>query len=371
MFETKEPHSAPINLRNYEQIARGRLSKDAFDYYAGGAADEITLRRNEQDYADLQLRPRMLVDVHARDMATQLFDTRLAAPLLIAPMAFQAMGHPDGELASARAAASTGTAMILSTLSNYTIEEVADASNAPLWFQLYTYKDRGITVDLVARAQAAGYRAIVVTVDAPLLGRREADVRNRFQLPPHLCAKNLLPGGLQSLPSAIADSGLAAYFESLYDESLTWKDLEWLVSLTKLPVLVKGILRGDDAERAIACGAQGIIVSNHGGRQLDSAVSTIAALPEVVQHAQRQCKILVDGGIRRGTDILKAIALGADAVLIGRPILWGLAADGETGVASVLSLVIKEFDLAMALSGCPSLAAITTDLVATSSSRAR
>ena len=230
-------------------------------------------------------------------------------------------------------------------------------ATGPVWFQLYVFKDREVTASLVKRAEAAGCKAIVLTVDAPVLGKRERDVRNRFTLPEHLSLKNLLPAECQELPKSVAG------FASLFDATLTWKDIEWLARLTKLPVLVKGILRSDDALRAVRHGASGIIVSNHGARQLDTTPATILVLPEIVDAVAGAVEVYVDGGIRRGTDVLKAMACGARAVLVGRPILWGLALGGEAGVKFVLEILREEFDLAMALSGCTSLTAITRDLV--------
>ena len=262
-----------------------------------------------------------------------------------------------------KACASLGTTMVLSTLSNLSMEEVTAATTADTWFQLYVYKDKGITKSLVERAQAAGCRALVVTVDSPLLGRRENDVRNRFHLPRHLKIGNLSGPMMEKLPTGVGDSGLAAYIHSLYDTAVTWKDLEWLKSLTKLPLLVKGILREDDARQAIKCGAEGVIASNHGGRQLDTAIATIRALPEIVEAVGSEATVLVDGGIRRGTDVLKALALGAQAVLVGRPVIWGLATNGWQGARDVLKTLSDELDLAMALSGCPDVESITRDLV--------
>ena len=354
----------PINVFDLEKLAAQKLPTLAFDYFASGACDERTLAANISAYQEIWLRPKMLVDVSDRHLDTTVLGTNISAPILVAPMAFQCMADPEGEIATAKAVARFGTVMAVSTLSNYSMEEVAAATDAHLWFQLYVYKDRGITRDLVQRAEAAGCTALVITVDSPLLGRREKDVRNKFNLPEHLRCGNLAnAAGMQNLPHDSKDSGLAVYIASLYDTSLTWKDLVWLKSITKLPVAVKGILRGDDAVRAIECGATAIIVSNHGGRQLDTAVPTIKALPEVVKAVAGQAEVYVDGGIRRGTDIIKAIAFGARAVLVGRPILWGLAVAGETGALTVLDMLRGELDLAMALSGCRTIGDITADLL--------
>ncbi len=353
----------PVNLFEFEEIARDRLPSDAYDYYASGANDEVTLRENHAAYERLRLRYHVLVDVSRRSLRTDVLGQSVSMPVLVAPTAFHRMAHPEGELATIRAAGRAETLMVLSTLSNVPLEEVAQAAPGPRWFQLYVYRDRAATRSLVERVEAAGYQALILTVDAPLLGRRERDVRNRFQLPPGLSLANLAGTGKEALPQGIAESGLAAYFSTLLDPSLTWADVEWLRSITRLPIVIKGIVRGDDAVLAAQHGAVAVIVSNHGGRQLDTSPATIEVLPEVVQAVGSQVEVYVDGGIRRGTDVLKALALGARAVLIGRPVLWGLAAAGEEGVLRVLELLRAELDLAMALVGAPTLADITRDLV--------
>lgn len=356
----------PVNVFDFEALARQALLREAYDYYAGGAQDEVTLRDNRAAYDRLSLAYRVLVDVSRRDLTASVLGQPVAMPVLVAPTAFHRLATPEGELATARAAGTAGTVMILSTLSTSPIEAVVSAASGPVWFQLYVYKDRRATEGLVRRAEAAGCRALVLTVDAPLLGRRERDVRNRFSLPPGLTVANLLPEGYGEVPPAAADSGLAAYVASFLDPALTWRDVAWLRSITELPILVKGVVRPDDALRAAEAGAAGVVVSNHGGRQLDTAPATIDVLPEIADalaahgHA---IEVLMDGGIRRGTDILKALALGAKAVLVGRPILWGLAAGGEAGAAKVLSLLRGELDLAMALAGAPTIADISRDLV--------
>jgi 4-hydroxymandelate oxidase len=370
-----------------ENVARrgdaGRLQQSHYDYYRGGACDEITLKQNCSDFSRLKIWPRMLVDVSKRDMSLDIFGATIDMPILVAPTAFQALAHSDGEKATAAAAKKLNTVMTLSTLSNFNIEEVAAAGHH-MWYQLYVYKNRDITRSLIARAEACNYKALVVTVDSPLLGRRERDVRNSFCLPADLSAANLKDFALADLSTTMAremqdnlgadngNSRLAAYIASLYDTSLTWKDLEWIISITRLPTLVKGILRADDTRRALDCGASGIIVSNHGGRQLDTTTSTINALPAIAavvkewrqnSGSAKNSALLLDGGIRRGTDVLKALALGADAVMLGRPVLWGLALAGEQGVIDAMRMLKEEFDLAMALSGCASLKDISADLV--------
>ena len=350
-----------INLFELEIKARELLPQTAYDHCASGANDEITLRENRVSYERITLLPRMLVDVSERHMGTTALGEPVSMPILIAPTAFQGLAHPEGEVATVKAAGAAKTLMTLSTLSTFSIEEVMAVATGPVWFQLYVFKNRAISASLVKRAQVAGCKAIVLTVDAPLLGRRERDVRNQFKMP--LSVKNLLPGGLQEFPHGTAGSALAPYITSLVDPALTWKDIEWLTGITKLPVLVKGILRSDDALLAVKHGASGIIVSNHGARQLDTTPATISVLPEIVDAVGGKVEVYVDGGIRRGTDVLKAIACGARAVFVGRPVLWGLASGAEAGVRYVLEMLRQEFDLAMALSGCPTLSSITRDLI--------
>ena len=352
-----------INLRDLEERARAVLPQMSYDFYASGANDEITLRENRAAYERIKVLPRMLIDVSARDMSTTVLGEPVSMPILIAPMALQCLAHPDGEIATTKAAGAAKTLTTLATLATTSIEEAMAIATGPVWFQLYVFRDRALTASLVQRAEAAGCKAIVLTLDVPVPGKRERDVRNRFTLPEHLFLKNLWPAGLAKLPKDVADSGMAAYTAANFDPALTWKDVKWLAQITKLPVVVKGILRADDALSAVNHGAAGIVVSNHGGRQLDTTPAAISVLPEIVDAVAGAVEVYVDGGIRRGTDVLKAIAYGARAVLIGRPILWGLAVGGEAGVKSVLEMLRAEFDLAMALSGCPNLTAITRDLV--------
>ena len=354
----------PINIFELEAIAREKLSREAYDYFASGAQDEITLRENRAAFERISLSYRVLVDVSHRDMSTSVLGQPVAMPVLVAPTAFQRLADPAGEVATVRAAGAMGTVMILSTLSTVSVEEVVAASSGPVWFQLYVYRDRKATEGLVRRAEAAGCRALVLTVDVPLVGRRERDVRNRFSLPPGLSAANLLPEGYGAVPAADGDSGLAAYVSSLIDPALSWRDVAWLRSITALPLVIKGIVRPDDALRAAEAGAAAVVVSNHGGRQLDTAPATLDVLPEVAEAlAGHPVEVLMDGGVRRGTDVLKALALGARAVLVGRPVVWGLAAAGEAGAALALRLLRAELDLAMALAGAPTIADVTRDLV--------
>eukprot|EP00744_Colponema_vietnamica_P009106 GILI01012976.1.p1 GENE.GILI01012976.1~~GILI01012976.1.p1 ORF type:complete len:414 (-),score=101.21 GILI01012976.1:129-1193(-) len=319
-----------------------------------------TLRENRAAFERLRLRPRVLVDVSKLDMSTTILGQRVSMPICVAPTAMCRMAHADGEIGIAKAATTHGTCVCLSSWSTTSLEDVAQATpDALRWFQLYVYKDRVVTERLVRRAEAHGYRAILLTVDTPLLGKREPDVRNRFELPPHLTMANFVSEGPKS--EGKQESGLALYVASLIDRTLTWEDIKWLQSITKLPIVVKGIITAEDTKIAVEHGVSGIMVSNHGARQLDGVPATIEALPEVVatvqlmnqnRPADKQVEVYMDGGVRRGTDVLKALALGARAVFVGRPVLWGLAYKGEEGVFNVLQLLKDELALAMALAGC-------------------
>jgi 4-hydroxymandelate oxidase len=350
-------------MHELEQLARERLSSMAYDYYASGARDEHTLRENVAAWSRLPLHYRVLRDVNARDPSTTVLGARVSMPVLVAPTAFHKLACPEGEAATARAAARARTVMILSSLSNTAVEDVCAAASGSVWFQLYVYKDRGATAALVARAEAAGARAIAVTVDAPLLGRRERDVRNRFHLPPGLRVENMTAAGYGEVGHSEGESGLASYVAEKLDPSLGWKDVAWLRSITRLPVLVKGLVRPDDALRALDAGVHGVVVSNHGGRQLDGAPPTASVLGPIADAVQGRLEVLVDGGVRRGTDVLRALCLGARAVLVGRPILWGLAVAGEEGALAVLETLRDELDQAMALAGCARVADATRDLI--------
>lgn len=343
-----------LNIADYARTARGKLSKDVCDYFDGGALDEITLRENTADWERQKLYYRVLAGVGPRDMSTTLLGQSVSMPIAVAPTAFHKLACDEGELATARAAKAAGTLFILSSLSNTAMEAVFAEAASPRWFQLYIYKDRQITRELVKRAEAAGAEAIVLTVDAPGLGTRERDTRNRFRLPDGLAVENLAPLGKGQMPE-VEGSGLAAYVRENFKADLGLDDLDWLCGSTRLPVVVKGVCRGDDARRAAEHGAKAIVVSNHGGRQLDTAPATCNVLPHVVDAAGDLCEIYVDGGIRRGSDVLKAIALGARAVLVGRPILWGLCVAGEQGATHVVEILRRELDEAMLLCGCSKL----------------
>lgn len=354
-----------LNIFELEQIAKEKLPVIAYDYYRSGAWDETTLKANREAYEKWKVHYHVLVDVSKRDLSTSVFGMPVDFPILIAPTAFHKLAHPDGELATARAAVKANTIMTLSSLSTTTIEEVAMATNKNFWFQLYINKNREYTRDLVARAVSAGAKALVVTVDTPLWGRRERDVRNGFHLPPGLSAINLVKYDKDAVTKGQSGAGLGQSFAWMIDAALQWKDLDWLASITSLPIIIKGVCRPDDARTALDHGVKGILVSNHGGRQMDSAPGTIEVLPSIVDAVGDKVTVLMDGGIRRGLDAMKALALGAKAVLVGRPILWGLAAGGQEGVEKALSILKEELDLAMALSGCSSLKDLNRDLLGT------
>lgn len=354
---------SPINLEEWEESARAVLPREVYDYYAGSAWDGATIRENRAAYSRLMIHYRVLRDVHAPEVRCRIFDLELPFPICVAPTAFHRLANADGEIATARGAGRAGALMTLSSLSTCRLEDVAAAASGPLWYQLYINRDRGFTRELVQRAVAAGYRAIVVTCDAPVWGIREADVRNGFHLPPGIEPVNLMASTAESSDHSHRGAGMTEMMAWMLDATLTWKDLAWIASEAGVPVLVKGLCRADDARAALAHGAAGVIVSNHGGRQLDGAPATISVLPEIVDAVGGQGPVLIDGGIRRGTDVLKALALGATAVQVGRPVLWGLAAGGENGVQTVLEQLQRELAHAMALAGSASLRDLPSDLV--------
>ena len=343
--------TTPVNVWDYEELAAARLNAGAYGYYAGGAGDELTLRDNVEAYRRWQLRPRLLVDVEACTTATTVLGHEVSMPLLVAPVAFQRVAHPDGEPAMARAANAAGTIMCLSTIATASPAEVA-ATGARLWFQVYVFRDEGITRELIAQARDHGFGALLLTIDAPVRGNRERDLRTGFTIPDGIAVSSLGRGGLT--PKEVFDQ---------ISPSLTWHDLERLAAEAGLPVLVKGVLTAEDAALSCEHGAAGVVVSNHGGRQLDGVAATIDALPEVVEAVDGRLEVLVDGGIRRGADVVKALALGARAVLAGRAPLWGLAAAGEDGARHVLELLQSEILGALQLVGCRSPAEVTRDHV--------
>ncbi|WP_089158202.1 alpha-hydroxy acid oxidase [Micromonospora sp. NBS 11-29] len=343
---------AALNLAEVAADARRRLDPVHWDFFTGGAGEERTLRANEAAFTRRYLVPRVLRGAGRRDLRISLFGTRISMPVLIAPTAFHRLAHPEGEVATARAAAEAGTIMVVSMAATRPVEEIA-AAGGPLWFQLYPQADLDFTASVVRRAEAAGCSALVVTVDSPVFGRRERDLRHGFvDLPPGLVCENMRDAG-----GRVRDIGM--------DAGLDWARIAWLREVTTLPILLKGVLHPADAALAVAHGVDGVLVSNHGGRQLDGALATLDALPAVVEAVAGRLPVLLDGGVRRGADVLVALALGATAVLVGRPVLWGLAVGGVAGVRRVLDLLHADLDRALALAGATGPAALRDDLVAT------
>lgn len=350
------------SVSDYEPYARERMTEQAWAYIAGGAADEVTLRDNCAAFQRLTLRPRVLQDLAGGHTQLSLFGQSFLHPIMLAPVAFQALVHPEAEMATALGASAMQAGMVVSTQATTLLEDIAGTATGPLWFQLYIQPDRDFTRDLVLRAERAGYQALVVTVDAPVNGLRNREQRSGFAFPAGIEAVNLR--GMRGLPPQRAQAGSQILLGSdLLNAAPTWQDLAWLKSLTRLPVLVKGITTAEDAARAVAEGMDGIIVSNHGGRTLDGLPATLDVLPEVVAAVDGRIPVLMDGGIRRGGDVFKALALGAKAVLVGRPYIYGLAAAGATGVSHVLYLLRAELEVTMALAGCRDLAAISPQSV--------
>jgi isopentenyl diphosphate isomerase/L-lactate dehydrogenase-like FMN-dependent dehydrogenase len=333
-----------VTVDDYEPVARERLPKDVYDYYAGGAGEEWTLEENRRAFDRWMLRPRFLLAKGDPDPSTELFGTRVSSPILVAPWAYQRLAHPEGELATARAAAREGTIVVVSTTTVDYLEDVAKASDGPKWWQLYIFTDRGYTTEMLGRVASAGFGAICWTIDVPIIGFRDRDARNGFVMPIGLSVDELV-----------------------YDPMISWDDVAYIREhVPGVPLLLKGILTAEDAELAVQAGADGVVVSNHGGRQLDFSAAGIAALPEVVDAVAGRIPVLMDGGVRRGSAVLKALALGASAVLVGRPTAWGLAVAGEDGVAHVLRILREEFENAMGLVGCRTVQEIGPSLVAPS-----
>ncbi len=360
-----------LTLADHERQAQVRMSANAWAYFSGGAGDESSLRANQRDWQDIELLPRVLRALAGGHTRCRLLGRELAHPILLAPVAYQCLAHPDGEMATAWAAAALGAGMVLSMQSSTTLEAVAAAmvaepSAGPLWLQLYLQHDRGLVRELISRAEAVGCEALVLTVDAPTSGVRDRERRAGFALPPGIHAANLTH--MAALPPAHLAAGQSALFDGLLQHAPTWDDLAWLQSQTRLPVLLKGVLHPEDARLAAAQAIAGLIVSNHGGRTLDTAISTARALPAIADAVGGALPLLVDGGLRRGTDVFKALALGATAVLIGRPAIWGLAHAGAAGVAHVLRVLRDELEVAMALTGCATLADISRAALAPYSS---
>eukprot|EP00268_Persea_americana_P035780 TRINITY_DN35267_c0_g1_i1.p1 TRINITY_DN35267_c0_g1~~TRINITY_DN35267_c0_g1_i1.p1 ORF type:complete len:366 (+),score=79.70 TRINITY_DN35267_c0_g1_i1:227-1324(+) len=357
-----------VNVMEFQELAKKVLPKMYYDYFSGGAEDEHTLRENVEAFRRITFQPRILVDVSNVNLSSTILGYNISAPIIIAPTGMLKLAHPEGEVATARAAALCNTIMVMSFSSTCTIEEVASSCNAIRFFQLYVYRRRDVSYQLVQRAERYGFKAIVLTADTPRLGRRERDIKNKMVPPPLKILEGLLS---VELDPEKGGSKLENFAAKTMDPSLNWKDVEWLKSITNLPILIKGVLTAEDARKAVEVGVAGIIVSNHGARQLDYVPASISVLEEVVEAVNGEVPVLLDGGIRRGTDVFKALALGAQAVLIGRPMVYGLAAKGEYGVRRVTEMLRDELELTMALTGCSSLEDITMSHVRTERDRLR
>lgn len=378
---------AYASVHDFAIQARNILPIEIWNYVAGGAGDELTILANTEAFRRVFILPRTLVDVSTRDLHTTILGRTVSGPLGIAPMSYHQLVHVDGERATVKAAGAHGLVMVLSVFSSISLEDVARVATGPVWFQTYCFRDRSITESLVHRAKAAGSSALVLTIDAPAMGYRDRDIRGSFRLPRHVVAANfrddvrtatdldrageIRAAGLSSAAVSSDDDSpgpiLAEMNDGLVAPSATWRDVEWLRGLTDLPLVLKGIQRADDAAIAANIGVEGVVVSNHGGRQVDGARASLDALPEVVATIGDRCEVFVDGGIRRGSDILKALALGARAAFVGRPILWGLAVGGGAGVHEVIGQLLGELDVTMASCGCPAINDIGPELVARAS----
>ena len=364
------------NIADLRRLAWQRLPRALFDYIDGGAQDEVTLRANQEDFNNFTLVQRVLRDVTTRDQSVTVLGQKYDLPLILSPTGLTGIFWPNGALEAARAASDAGAGFCLSSMSTSTVEDIKKVAKRPTWFQLYVMRDRGMSRELIERAKAAGCSALVLTVDLAMQGQRDRDVHNGLTIPPTLSVANMLnfatrPGwvwrfltGPKVMPASLVKPGqntlftIAGYVNSQFDQSVTWKDIEWAKSIWGGPIALKGILAPEDAVAAIDHGADALIVSNHGGRQLDGVRSAISALPYVVDAVQGRAEVLIDGGVRRGTDVLKAVALGAKACMIGRPYMYGLASKGREGVTQALELFRNEIDLALALTGNTSLAAL-------------
>ena len=330
-----------VTVEDYEPVARERLPNDVYEYYAGGAGDEWTLAENRRAFERWVIRPRMLTGTYPPDPSTELFGSTIGFPVLVAPWAYQRLAHPEGELATARAAARAGTIVVVSSTAQAYLEDVAAASDGQKWWQLYIFTDRELTAEMLKRVHASGFGAICFTVDLPVVGLRHRDTRNAFEMPVGLPQDDLV-----------------------FEPNITWDDIAWIREQAPLPLLLKGIMTAEDATLAVEAGVDGIVVSNHGARQLDAVAAPLTVLPEIVDAVQGRAPVLVDGGFRRGTDVFKALALGASAVLVGRPAVWGLAAAGEDGVADVLRILREELENVMTLAGTGTVGDITSAFLA-------
>lgn len=353
--------AGPVNIFEYEELAKERLNQGEYDFIAGGATDEITIRRTRAVFDSIMMRPRMMVDISQRDLSTTVLGQKISFPIMLDPAGHHSAAHPDAEIASVKAAGAAGTLMVLSSHASRTLEEVASEATGPLWFQQYLFKDRGLTLEMAARAEEAGYTALCLTLDAKVKPKRERNIRNDYVGP---ASPNYAHLGLSTHTWKFGADAPAGPSD-IRDLAATWPDLDWLATNTRLPVVVKGVMYGEDGKQSAQHGAKGIIVSNHGGRYLDTTPATIEVLPEVVEAVNGQAEVYMDGGIRRGSDVFKALALGARAVLMGRPLFWGLAVDGEAGVLAVLELLRDELDGTMAMCGRTTIDSIDMDTLTT------
>ncbi|WP_448321799.1 alpha-hydroxy acid oxidase [Streptomyces sp. CO7] len=347
----------PVCVDDLRQSAAARLAPAVWDFVAGGSGTETTLDANRAALDGVSLMPRVLAGVKETDTGARLPGTSASLPLAVAPMAYQRLLHPEGERAAAEGALAAGVPFVVSTISSCSLEEIAEVG-ADLWFQLYWLHDRGRMAELIRRAENVGCQALMVTVDVPIMGRRLRDLRNEFTLPSWIRSANLESGGLSAAHThRPSESAVAAHTSIAFDRTFSWSDLEWIREQTRLPLVIKGVLDPRDAQTAVRLGADAVVVSNHGGRQFDGAPASVTALPGVADAVGGRCQVLMDSGVRSGTDILRALALGAEGVLIGRPVLWGLSVAGAAGVAQVLSLLRQELEEALLLAGCADLAA--------------
>jgi 4-hydroxymandelate oxidase len=354
-----------LHSDDYRSLARERLSAEVWDFIDGGSGAELSVNANRALFEQTLLRPRVLVDVSMSTPEARLFGSQLSTPLAVAPTAYHRLMHHDGELATAHGAGAAGALYVVAMLSSVSIEDIAAAATGPLWLQLYWLRDREVLAEVVSRAKAAGYGALMLTVDAPQLGRRLREMRRGFALDPDIRAVNLDPALMSSTHTREAGrSAVATHFAATFEQSLTWSDLAWLRGLTDLPLLLKGVLTPEDARLAVEHGVDGIVVSNHGGRQLDGAVPSLLALPSIVDAVAGAMPVLFDGGVRTGRDVFIALACGAAAVLLGRPVLWSLAAGGADGVRDLITLLTEELTHTMALAGRPRVADIGRDVLA-------
>lgn len=360
---TESQATAPVNVADFQRLAKHTLPRATYDYITSGSADELTLEANVEAFRRINVLPPLLRGVSEADLRTTVLGRQIELPVMLAPVAAQRMYHPEGAPAAARAAAAAGTVFGVSTSAGNSVEEIAESSKGPKWFQLYVPKDRAVARRLVQRVERAGYEAIIVTVD---LGEwKDADRRNRFALPKEMLVKHLRDVGYETVSAKMSYQEVLDFNMQAWDLSLSWEFFDWLRGVTKLPLLVKGLMREDDAQKAVAVGLDGIIVSNHGGRRLDTMPATIDMLPGVVRAVGGKTEVYVDGGIRRGTDVLKALALGAKAVLIGRPYAWALSVQGEAGVSKVIDLFRAELLNAMVATGCAKISDVNRSLLMT------